>query len=70
MKEDVDTFERGMEFSNCKLELQWTGGEQIQQLSHKVTISGVERPTFFYIRYPQHAGILYITEKVFVIIPI
>ena len=50
-KAAVDSFKPKLTVPSCLVELVWTGGEQQQQLRHKVTLKGAKYPAYFSIRY-------------------
>ena len=62
-KDAVSNFQVGRRIPHCAFELQLLDGKT-RRLLHRVNLTGVAYPEFFYIRYPQPEGelILY-TEQ-------
>ena len=49
---EVDQFKPKLEVPCCSLVLQWTGGDEVKPLIHRVTLKGAKPPkNYFYIYY-------------------
>lgn len=65
LKVDVQNFQPGKSVPACYIELEWIYGGLQQQLFHRVTIKGAERPQNVFIMryYPETPGMSYVVDN-------